>query len=93
MPDYASAEVSARGFVLGMSAMAAAVAVCAGVGTGIGQGYIAGKACESVARQPESRGAVMSTMILGLAIAETAGIYGLVIALLIMFVQPFVGSL
>ena len=49
---------------------------------------IAGKAIgalEGMARQPETAGTLRSTMIMGCAIAETTGIYSLVIALLIMF--------
>ena len=65
----------------------------AGVGPGIGEGYAAGKACEAVGRQPEAKGAVTSTLILGCALAETTGLYGLIVALLLMFVNPFVGML
>ncbi|MBQ7355229.1 MAG: ATP synthase F0 subunit C, partial [Clostridia bacterium] len=46
------------------------------------------KACEAIGRQPESKGAVTSTMIMGCAIAETTGIYALVIAILLIFVAP-----
>ena len=46
------------------------------------------KACEAIGRQPESKGSVTSTMIMGCAIAETTGIYALVIAILLIFVAP-----
>ena len=55
------------------------------VGPGIGEGNAVGKALEGMARQPESAGTLRSTMIMGCAIAETTGIYSLVIALLILF--------
>ena len=42
----------------------------AGVGPGIGQGFAAGKGAEAVGRQPEARGTVTSTMLLGCAVAE-----------------------
>jgi F-type H+-transporting ATPase subunit c len=55
------------------------------IGPGIGEGNAVGKALEGMARQPETAGTLRSTMIMGCAIAETTGIYSLVIALLIMF--------
>lgn len=75
--------------VMAASAIGAGIAVCAGLGTGIGQGYIAGKTVESMARQPEARGSLMSTMLLGIALAETSAIYGLIIALVLLFANPF----
>ena len=60
----------------------------AGIGPGIGEGNAVAKACEAIGRQPESQGAVRSTMIMGCAIAETTGIYALVIAILLIFVAP-----
>ncbi|MBR5873037.1 MAG: F0F1 ATP synthase subunit C, partial [Oscillospiraceae bacterium] len=32
---------------------------------------------------------IISTMLLGQAVSETTGIYGLVIALILIFVKPF----
>ena len=76
-------------------AIGAGISMIAGVGPGIGEGYAVGKACEAIARQPESKKDVTSTMLLGCAIAESTGIYGLVIALLLIFVAPgmFAGRL
>ncbi|MCL2099263.1 MAG: ATP synthase F0 subunit C [Oscillospiraceae bacterium] len=85
--------VTPEAFVLGLSAIGAGIAVFTGVGTGIGQGLAAAKGAEAVGRQPEARGAVMSTMLVGAAVAETTGIYGFVIALLLIFVNPLVGML
>ena len=48
---------------------------------GIGEGYAAGKAVEAIGRQPESSGAVTKTLLIGCAMAETTGIYGLFIGL------------
>ena len=55
------------------------------IGPGIGEGNAVGKALEGMARQPEAVGTLRSTMIMGCAIAETTGIYSLIISLLIMF--------
>ena len=78
------------GFVLGCSALGAAFAVFTGFGPGLGQGFAAGKAAEAVGRQPESRGSILSTMIVGAAVAETSSIYGLVIAFILLFANPFI---
>jgi len=69
---------------------AAALAVFAGILTTLGQGNIASKAIESIARQPEAKGSINTAMIISLAMAETNGIYGLVVAMLLLFVNPFV---
>lgn len=82
-----------RAIVLAASAIGAGLAMIAGIGPGIGEGYAAGKACEAVGRQPEARGTVTSTLILGCALAETTGLYGFVVALILMFVNPFLGKL
>lgn len=74
-----------RAIVLAACAIGAGLAMIAGIGPGIGEGYAAGKACEAVARQPEAQGTVMKQMIIGCAIAESTGIYGFVIALLLFF--------
>lgn len=62
--------------------------ICMGIGAlgpGIGQGYVAGKACEGIARSPENSALLTRTMLLGQAVAESTGIYSLVIALLLIF--------
>lgn len=77
-----------RAIVLMGCAIGAGLALIAGIGPGIGEGYAVGKACEAIGRQPESKGAVTSTMIMGCAIAETTGIYGFVMGLLLMLLAP-----
>ncbi len=76
-------------------AIGAGLALIAGIGPGIGEGYAAGKAVEAVSRQPESKGDVTSTLLLGVALSETTGIYGFVTGLLLIFVAPgiFLGRL
>ncbi len=84
-----------RAIVLAGCAVGAGLALIAGIGPGIGEGYAVGKALESIGRQPECKGDVTSTMLLGCAIAETTGIYGFVTGLLLIFVAPgiFMGML
>ena len=55
---------------------------------GAGEGNAVAKACEAIGRQPECKGDVTSTMLMGCAIAETTGLYALVIAILLIFVAP-----
>ncbi len=78
----------AIGIILGCCALGAGIAMIAGIGPGIGEGYAVGQACEAIGRQPEAKSQVTSTMIMGCAIAETTGIYALVIAILLIFVAP-----
>ena len=84
-----------RAIVLAGCAIGAGLALIAGIGPGIGEGFAVGKALESIGRQPECKGDVTSTMLLGCAISETTGIYGFVTGLLLIFVAPgiFMGLL
>ncbi len=68
-------------------ALAAAIAVGAvGAGGAIGMGMTISKSAESMARQPEMASKINSTMMLGIVFIETAIIYALVVAILIIFV-------
>ena len=78
----------AIGIILGCCALGAGTAMFAGIGPGIGEGNAVAKALEAIGRQPECKGDVTSTMLLGCAIAETTGIYGFVTGLLLIFVAP-----
>ena len=82
--------MSGQDFIYGMSAVGAGIAMIAGVGPGIGQGIAAGHAAAAVGRNPGAKGDIMSTMLLGQAVAETTGLYGLLIAMLLLFVKPLV---
>ena len=62
--------------------------ICMGIGAigpGIGEGIAVSKALEGMARQPEVTGTLRTNMILGCAIAETTGIYSLLISFLVLF--------
>ena len=78
----------AIGIILGCCALGAGIAMIAGIGPGIGEGYAVGEACQAIARQPEQKGSVTTTMLMGCAVAETTGLYALVIAILLIFVAP-----
>ena len=70
------------------AALAVGIAAC---GCGIGMGTAAGGACTGVARNPEASGKITVTMILGLALIESLTIYGLVIALILLYANPMLG--
>ena len=78
-------------FIKACSSIGAGIAMIAGVGPGIGQGFAAGKGAEAVGRQPEAQSDIVRTMLLGAAVAETTGIYGLIVALILLFANPFLG--
>ena len=86
-------QITSEAFILGCSAIGAGLAVIAGIGPGVGQGYAAGQAAAAVGRQPEAKADIVQTMLLGQAVAETTGIYGLVIAIILLFVKPLLCSL
>lgn len=86
-------EITNQGLILAASAIGAGIAVCSGIGTGIGQGNAAGNAAAAVGRNPGARSAIMSTMLLGQAVAETTGLYGFAVSMLLMFANPFFGMI
>ena len=79
-----------RAIVLAASAIGAGLAMIAGIGPGMGQGYAAGQAAAAVGRQPEAQSNITSTMIFGCAVAESTGIYGLVVAMILLFANPLI---
>ena len=83
----------AIGIILAGCAIGAGLALIAGIGPGIGEGNAVAKACEAIGRQPECKGEVTSTLILGCALTETTGIYSFIVALILLFVNPLVGKL
>lgn len=81
-------EALAIGIMLGLCGLGAGIGMIAGIGPGIGEGDAVAAACEAIGRQPESKSQVTSTLIMGCAIAETTGIYALIIAIMLIFVAP-----
>ena len=75
----AAASLLSSGLAIGFAA----------IGPGIGQGTAAGQAVEGIARQPEAEGKIRGTLLLSLAFMEALTIYGLVVALVLLFANPF----
>ena len=73
--------------------IAAAIAIIPAMANALGQGKIGASAVEAIARQPEAKGSITSTMFISLAIAETGGIYALLISIILLFANPLVGQL
>ncbi|WP_310604410.1 ATP synthase F0 subunit C [Anaerosporobacter sp.] len=82
-----------KAIVLAASAIGAGIAMIAGVGPGIGQGVAAGHAAAAVGRNPGARGNIVSTMLLGQAVAETTGLYGFAVAIILLYANPLIGKL
>ena len=69
----------------GLKAIGAGLAVFTGFAAAIGEGNVAAHALDAMARQPEMAGNIRTTMLIGQAVSETTGLYGLIIAILIVF--------
>jgi len=75
------------------SIFAAALAVSFGsIAPALGEGRAVAAAMDAIARQPESAGTLSRTLFVGLAMIETMAIYCLVVALLVLFANPFIGK-
>lgn len=80
-----SAEESSNGTTARAVAAAACIAVVAAVGA-ISMGFAISKATDGISRQPEADGKIRTALMLGLVFIETAVIYALIVAILIIFV-------
>lgn len=72
----AAAKYLAAGICMGLGA----------IGPGLGEGIVGAHALDAMARQPEMSNALLRTMVIADAIAETTGIYSLLVALVLLFV-------
>lgn len=76
--------------IMSAAHIAAAIALLNGLFTTFGQARVAAQAIDSMARQPEAADNIQSTMFIGLAMSETSGIYGLLIAIIMLFANPLI---
>ncbi len=74
--DIEVIKTIAAGLAIGLGAL----------GPALGIGLLAGKAMESLGRNPEAAGIIQQNMILAIAFAEAIAIYALVVAIIIIFV-------
>ncbi|MBV5296431.1 MAG: F0F1 ATP synthase subunit C [Curvibacter lanceolatus] len=79
------------GWIQIVSIICAALAVAFGaIGPALAEGRAVAAAMDALARQPEAANTISRTLFVGLAMIETMAIYCLVIALLLLFANPFV---
>lgn len=83
-------ELQGASIVIAASAIGAGLSMMAGIGPGIGQGYAAGKGTEMVGKRPKLQSMIVRTMFLGQAVAQTTGIYAMIIALVLIFANPLI---
>ncbi|MEN4041217.1 MAG: F0F1 ATP synthase subunit C [Anaerolineaceae bacterium] len=74
-----AASVVAAGLCMGMGAL----------GPALGQGRALAQALASIAQQPDEANTITRTMFVGMAIVESTGIYSFVIAIILIFANPF----
>jgi len=80
-------DISGADIVKAAALLGAGLAMGFGaIGPGVGEGITAAKACEAIGRNPREAGLLTRTMLVGQAVAESTGIYSLVVALLLIFV-------
>jgi len=79
----AAGWVGPFGVLVAGLAMAFAAGLCA-----LGQGRAIAAAVEAMARQPGAAARIQTAMIIGLALIESLAIYVLVVAMILLFVQP-----
>ena len=85
--DQVTEEVATEDNGIGAKAIAAAITIgLASAAGAIGMAWAIVKAVEGISRQPEAEGKIRSAMMLGLVFVETAIIYALIVAVLIIFV-------
>jgi F-type H+-transporting ATPase subunit c len=76
---FAVGAMLAAGFAIGVGA----------VGAGLGIGTAASGACAAVGRNPGVQGKIMTVMLVGMAMAESVCIYALVVALVLLYANPY----
>ena len=76
---FFAVTIATAGFGLAISTLGAA----------LGQGKMAGQAMDAIARQPEAAPKIQTAMLLGLAFIESLAIYVLLIAFILLFLNPY----
>ncbi|MGC8820826.1 MAG: F0F1 ATP synthase subunit C [Fervidobacterium sp.] len=84
--DQESVKILAEAIATAGKAIGAGICMGIGaIGPGVGEGNVGAHAMDAIARQPELTNVIVTRMLLADAIAETTGIYSLLIAFLILF--------
>jgi F-type H+-transporting ATPase subunit c len=84
--------MSGHDWLLVVSIVAAAFTMAAGaIGAAIGESRIGSAAMDALARQPDEAGSITRTLFVSLAMVESTAIFCLVVALILLFANPFAG--
>merc|ERR1711972_871419 len=90
-PTAAFAEGEDKVWIPALSAVGAGFAIgLAAIGSGVGQGIASGRCIDGISRQPEVADDLRGVLLLSLAFMESLTIYGLVIALVLLFANPLI---
>lgn len=77
--------------IVAASVLAAAFAIgIAALGAALGDGQVTSKAIEGIARQPEAKGTILVNMLISVGLIESIPIIAAVIAIVLVFANPFV---
>ena len=60
------------------------------IGPALAEGRAVASALDAIARQPETASTITRTLFVGMAMVESTAIYCLVVALVLLFANPFV---
>lgn len=84
--------MSGHDWLVLVSVVSAALTMAAGaVGAALGESRIGAAAMDALARQPDESGAITRTLFVSLAMVESTAIFCLVVALILLFANPFAG--
>lgn len=77
--------------IVAASVLSAGIAIgLAAIGASIGDGAVTAKAIEGMARQPEAKGTILVNMLISVGLIESIPIIAAVIAMVLVFANPFV---
>merc|ERR1711963_1026015 len=86
-----AAPTEGQVWIPALSAVGAGFAIgLAAIGSGVGQGIASGRCIDGISRQPEVADDLRGVLLLSLAFMESLTIYGLVIALVLLFANPLI---
>lgn len=80
--------------VASVSIIGAALAISiGGIAPALGQGRAVSQALQAIAEQPDASNTITRTLFVGLAMVESTAIYAFVVAMILLFANPFWNAL
>jgi F-type H+-transporting ATPase subunit c len=79
----AAVSIATAGLTMGIGA----------IGPALGEGRAVAEALRAIAQQPDEAGMLTRTLFVSLAMIESTGIYALVIAMIVLFANPYWNAL